>query len=782
METPIRILHLEDVAKDAELIQETLHDDGLAFKASTVKTRAAFEAALQQGEIDLILADYNLPGFDGLSALALAKASHPAVPFIFVSGSIGEELAIEISKNGATDYVLKDRLARLGTVVRRARREALEKAERQKAEAALHASQEQIALVLQSVSIALYRADAKNPATLWISENIEQLCGFPTHRFMDGSGFWVSRIHAEDRNRILKEREALQSGNASNANIEYRWQCADGYYHWFLDRMTVIRNPDGTPREILGSWQDITENKKAEEALRASEAQLKEAQRLAHVGNWIWNVETDTVIWSEELYNIAGRNSSLPAPNYQEQRRIYTPASFTLLEKAVNRALELGESYELELEFVRPDGKKRWVYAHGEAKRNDSGRVFQLYGTAQDITEHKQAIEQRAELESQLRQAQKMEAVGQLAGGVAHDFNNLLCVINGRAQLILNRLPPGDPLCKPIELIYKTGERAANLTRQLLAFSRRQVLELKVLDLNAVINDLENMLRRLIREDIALTTVLDPALGRIKADPGQMEQVLVNLVVNARDAMSKGGTLTIETANAELSELNDASCRGHAGLKPGPYIMLAVSDTGCGMDDNVKAHLYEPFFTTKEPGKGTGLGLATVFGIVKQSLGNIYAESELGKGTTFKVYLPRTKQVRRAVSGPVPRLTTHGTETILVVEDDESVRDLTREILQSNGYTVRLACNGIEALSMCEKASHAIHLVISDVIMPKMSGTDLIARLRQIRPQIKVLFMSGYTDMMIDEKTFDLHTHFIQKPFTPASMSLKVRAVLDDAQ
>ena len=650
METPIRILHLEDVAKDAELIQEILQDEGLAFQASTVKTRAEFEAALQQGEIDLILADYNLPGFDGLSALALAKASHPAVPFIFVSGSIGEELAIEISKNGATDYVLKDRLARLGTVVRRARREALEKTQRQKAEAALRASQEH--------------------AQILLLQSEQQF-----------RGIFENSIQG----MIIHQDSIVRIANLAAARIF-------GYTD---------------PGQLVGVniWETVSEE--AQSALKASAATL-----------------------------LAGGT----APDHNEWQGI------------------------------RQDGTRIWL------KNSVSLTVWEnkpaICGFYIDIT-------QRQNMEAQLRQAQKMEAVGQLAGGVAHDFNNLLCVINGRAQMILNRLAADDPLRKNIDLIYKTGERAANLTRQLLAFSRRQVLELKVLDLNTVVNDLESMLRRLIREDIAFTTVLGPALGRIKADPGQMEQVLMNLVVNARDAMPTGGKLSVETANVELS---DVYCRGYAGLKPGPYIMLAVSDTGCGMDDNVKAHLFEPFFTTKEQGKGTGLGLATVYGIVKQSLGNIFAESELGKGTTFKVYLPRTELKRAALSGHYPSIESHGTETILVVEDDESVRDLTCEILQSYGYSVLLARCGIEALSMYEKKIHTIHLVVSDVILPKMSGTDLIVRLRQTQPKVKVLFMSGYTDQMVDEKTFDLNMHFIQKPFTPKSMSLKVRAVLDDAQ
>ena len=387
-----------------------------------------------------------------------------------------------------------------------------------------------------------------------------------------------------------------------------------------------------------------------------------------------------------------------------------------------------------------------------------------------DISEHRS-------LETKLRQAQKMEGIGQLAGGIAHDFNNLLTVINGRSQLVIDRFKPGDKTRSDLELIYKAGERAASLTRQLLAFSRQQVLEPVVLDLNALSADMEKMLRRLVPENIGFSTVFDPALKRVKADPGQLEQVILNLVVNARDAMPNGGKLTIETANAEL---NEEYCRTHADVNSGHYVMLAVSDCGHGMDAATKNRIFEPFFTTKPQGKGTGLGLSTVFGIVKQSNGHIEVYSEVGRGSTFKVYLPQTYEKLVAAATESQSLAPVAHAVILVVEDEEGVRELVRDLLEANGYTVFVAQNGKEALSICSLQKAAINLVVTDVVMPEMGGPELAEHLKKSRPAIKVLFMSGYADhAIVHNGTLAAGASFIQKPFTLPNFARKVREVLE---
>ncbi|OGP95557.1 MAG: hypothetical protein A2157_16500 [Deltaproteobacteria bacterium RBG_16_47_11] len=397
---------------------------------------------------------------------------------------------------------------------------------------------------------------------------------------------------------------------------------------------------------------------------------------------------------------------------------------------------------------------------------------------AQLFNEHKQAEKEKRSLEEQLRQSQKMEAIGQLAGGVAHDFNNLLTVIKGYSQLSLIDLKTDNPLKGNIEEIEKASERAVDLTRQLLAFSRRQVMELKVIDLSTILQNLEKMLRRVIGEDIELIIKLHGDLGKVKVDPGQIEQVILNLAVNAKDAMPNGGNLTIEITNEELDE--EYACK-HVAIKSGPYVRLSVSDTGCGMTPEVRERVFEPFFTTKEKGKGTGLGLSTVYGIVKQSGGNIWVYSEPGHGTTFKINLPRVDEpVDVLGQGVTGEELPWGNETILVVEDEEGVRKLAVRILQRQGYKVLEASDGGEASILCDQHGGTIHLLLTDVVLPAMSGRKFAENLLSMRPEMRVLYMSGYTDNAIAAHgVLEEGLNYIQKPFTVGRLLRKVREVLD---
>jgi len=520
VKTPLRLLHLEDDPVDAELITTTLMEGNIPCQTQLVDTRQAFVAALKEGRMDLILADYSIPGFDGMTALTLARQHCPDVPFLFVSATIGEELAIDAMHQGATDYVLKQRLGRLVPSVQRALRELDDRAER----------------------------------------------------------------------------------------------------------------------------------KRAEEALRQSEKQF--------------------------------------------------------------------------------------------------------------------------------RHSQKMEAVGRLAGGIAHDFNNLLTVIMGYSQVLLKELGPQHPLRGKTEETLKAGEKAATLIRQLLTFSSKQSLDPKILSLNTAVTSLESLLRRLIGEDIQLVTKLDPTNGRLRADQAQLEQVLANLVVNARDAMPKGGTLTIETAQVELTR---SPVYQVTPLPPGNYVRLSVSDTGCGMDRKTQSHIFEPFFTTKEEGKGTGLGLSTVFGIVTQSGGAIDVTSRVGHGTRFDLYFPSVESdiLTTAPTQPLGQ-TQKGTETILLVEDEPSVRMLIRDELRKLGYRVIEAKNGVEACLLATQQTGSLQLLLTDVVMPGMGGRELAQHLSVIKPDLRTLFISGYMDdvgIMAGQE--EGTSSFLQKPFTPEVLARAVRTLLD---
>jgi PAS domain S-box-containing protein len=447
---------------------------------------------------------------------------------------------------------------------------------------------------------------------------------------------------------------------------------------------------------------------------------------------------------------------------------------------AREETVEKGASPRVEYRFRRKDGEWRILESTISPVRNHRGKIEQIVVVSRDITERKHAEQLLRQRDEQLRQAQKMEAVGRLSGGIAHDFNNLLGVIIGYSESIEQRLASNDPLRKSAEEIRKAGERAASLTHQLLAFSRQQVLQPQVLDLNALVSDMGKMLRRLIGMHIELTTNLAPQLGRVKGDQSQVEQVIVNLVVNARDAMPEGGQLLIETSNLNVNETLASSL---PFLYPGPYVLLRVTDTGVGMDANTRRHIFEPFFTTKGPGKGTGLGLATVYGVVKQSGGGVIVESEPGKGSTFQIFLPQTMELSVA---PTPDQTpangSKGTGTILLVEDEEALLNLTAERLTESGYTVLPARDGVQALELARSFPGPIHLLLTDVVMPRMGGLALARSLSELRPEIHILFMTGHAEReAVFHETLQAGAESIQKPFSHETLVRQVRQALETA-
>jgi len=642
MKSPLHILHLEDDPNDAALVQSTLEAGHITCATTCVQNRADFVAALERGGFDLILSDFSIPAFDGLSAMAIVRARWPELPVILVSGTLGEERAIDALKGGATDYVLKTHLTRLVPAVRRAMQEVAEHFESRRVEEKLRETEQRLRIVFDEspLGIALVGVDGRSVLT---NAALQKMLGYTDEE--------------------------------------------------------LIRMP----------FADFT--------------------------------HPDDRSTDQELY-----------------RQLIQGAR---------------KSYQIEKRYIRKDGQMVPARLSVSVAREVEGRVEYAIGMVENITEHRI-------LEAQVIEAQKMEVLGQLAGGVAHDFNNILGVIIGYSDMITSELGLDSPLRHYTEEIKHASERAAGLTRQLLVFSRKQTVQLIVLDLNDVVKALDKMLRRLIDEHIEMTVVPVKKIGRIKADSGYIGQVLMNLVVNARDAMPNGGKLTIATNNVTLDE--NHACK-HPGTIPGDYVMLSVSDTGTGMTDEVKARLFKAFFTTKSLGKGTGLGLATCRTIVQQSGGHIDVCSELGKGTTFKIYFPRVEQPLDVVDNPIPAgPSPRGTETLLVVEDEPSVRHLARSVLEAQGYEVLSAPNGQDALRVAqEHRGSPIRLVVTDVIMPLMGGKVMAEWLKTSYPNLKILFTSGYTDDAIAQHgVLEPGVAFLPKPYTPAALTRKVRAMLDN--
>jgi PAS domain S-box-containing protein len=652
-----------------------------------------------------------------------------------------------------------------------------ELADRKRAEEALQDEREKLETVTQNIGAGL-AIISKDYRTLWANKVLKDLFGD-----VEGKTCYSTYNQRAEICLGCGVREVFERG-AEIIPHEQVGKDVDGNTIWSEIIATPVKDKDGNITAALELVIPITERKKAEKALRESEERYRLLAENATDVIWTADMGLNVTYVSPSVYRTRGYTpEEIMAMELTEQ---LTPDSIAFANQVLSEELavearedkDLKRSRKLELEFTRKDGSTYWSEVNLTFIRDPEGKAVGLLGVSRDIAERKRAEREMMALQEQLRQSQKMEAIGRLAGGIAHDFNNLLTIIKGYSQLSLVDLKEDDPLRTNIEGIKNAADRAADLTRQLLAFGRRQIMEMKVLDLNTILRNLEKMLRRLIGEDIELTISSGDDLGRVKVDPGQIEQVIMNLAVNARDAMLRGGKLTIEIANMVLDE--EYACK-HVAVKPGHYVMLSVSDTGIGMTPEVRERVFEPFFTTKEKGKGTGLGLSTVYGIVKQSGGNIWVYSEFGRGTTFKIYLPQVDEPlerlgRRVEVNEIPR----GTETILLVEDEEEVRNLAMRFLESRGYKVLEASQGLEAFLIAEEYEGIIHLLMTDVVMPKLSGRELADRIAEIRPEIKVLFMSGYADhAIVHHGVLEEGMNYLQKPFTLDGLAKKVREVLN---
>jgi PAS domain S-box-containing protein len=638
---------------------------------------------------------------------------------------------------------------------------------RKQAEEALAAHLEFLRLLLDTIPDPIFFKDPQG-AYLGCNKAFEDFLGVTRQEIVGKSVYDLSpREQADEYHRM--DLEAFQV--AGPQVYESRVQAADGTRRHVVFHKATFPEPTGGVGGLVGIIMDITGLKQAEAELRESEQRFRLMAETIQDVFWIATRRIGkTVYVSPGFEYIWGRTREALYRNPKLFLETVHPEDRERVRTEIIAAREGSIPWDHEYRIIRPDGTARWIQNRGFPVRDDQGRVILFTGVATDITEHKA-------LEGQLLQAQKMEAVGRLAGGVAHDFNNLLMAITGYGELMRAKVLRDDPLYGHLENILKAGDRAAALTQQLLTFSRQQVIQPQVIDLSRVVLDLESMLRRLIGEDLHLEVVTDRSPAVVKADPGQMGQIIMNLVVNARDAMPQGGRLTLKISAVDLTE----SCNSRFGpAPPGAYVILVAQDTGVGMDEDTQAHVFEPFFTTKEPGKGTGLGLSTVYGIVKQSGGYLDLESSPGAGSAFTIYLPRLEAVVEPSKAKIPITDSfQGDETILLVEDEDMLRGLLAKFLRLYGYTVLEARHGGEALLACERHPGPIHLMVTDVVMPQMSGRELADRLTPLRPDMKVLYMSGYTeDALVQHGVADLSVAFLQKPFRPIELARRVYAVL----
>jgi PAS domain S-box-containing protein len=750
MEKTLRILVVDDNPDDRVLIERELSREFPRVQVTEVADAQAQTLALAGEPQDLAITDYQLGWSNGLAILRDLKARWPHCPVVMFTGTGSEEIAVEAMKNGLDDYVLKTprHYIRLVASVNKALK-------RTKERLALLAAEDRYSRLFKNAPIGLYRIAAQgeiveaNPALV-------HLLGYPDRRTLLAAKLEEFYVDPVDKQRWGDQMQ--HRGEVQGFELQIRQR--DGSVIWTRNNARAIRDKEGKIGGYEGSLEDVTPYRQAIEAFQVLVNSAPMGIFILLDGNFkMVNPGFEKICGYSEEELIGTDSLQLVSPDFREEVRQNTI-----------RMLK-GESHlPFEFPIITKSGESKFVVEQLISTLYQAQRA--ALGYFLDISEHKS-------LESQFLQAQKMEAVGRLAGGVAHDFNNMLNVIIGYGDLMNQELHQHDPLVRYLTEIMKAADRAASLTRQLLAFSQKQISQPQVLNLNDKIRAIQKMLERLISEDIEMAVVLAPSLGAVKADPTHIDQIIMNLVVNARDAMPQGGKLTLETANVSLDE---SYVQRHAYVTPGPYVMLAVSDNGQGMDTATQARIFEPFFTTKENGKGTGLGLSTVYGIVKQNGGYIQVYSEIGQGTTFKVYLPQVQEAVSEIPTAEPLAKElYGSETILVVEDEEMLGNLIYRSLKSYGYTVLVARHGGEALLLCERHPGPIHLLLTDVVMPQMSGIDLSDRLAPLLPDMKVLYMSGYTgNAVVHHGVLDPTVSFIQKPFSAQILVEKIRKILDD--
>ena len=760
----LRILILEDVPMDAELMEYELARSNIPFDARCVDTRDEFVRQLDDFQPHLILSDYTLPRFDGMAALSLARERAPAVPFLIVTGSVNEETAVGCMKAGATDYLLKSNLARIGPAIEAALARVESRLEKSRAEAALRRSEANLRAIFNTSLQAFVLVDPDgtiqtlNPTAV---EWAERIVGRPV---AEGDSI---------RQFIPDAHDGFEAAMAGEARmVERHIRGRDGVDCWYETTHAPVVDERGGIIGVCLNVRDVSERRRSEQALRESEARYRDL--FDNASDLVCTTGQDgTFLYANRAWYEAMGLDDAGLAGHRFLDLVHPDSRDRYLD-VVARA-EAGETLtHVELSLVTAAGTPITLEGNISCTAAD-GASAGIRGIYRDVTERKR-------VEEQLRRAERMQAAGRLAGGVAHEVNNMMTGVIGFSEFLLRSLDPEDERRAEVAEIIKAGTRAADVTRQLLAFTRQQYLRPEVLSVNALVQALEKMLRRVLGEDHALELDLGPEAGEIRADRAQLEQVLINLMLNARDAMDGRGRVTVSTRVADLDG-SYAQRHGGVGIPGGRYVQLAVGDTGRGMPPDVQTRIFEPFFTTKPTGHGTGLGLSTAYGVVKQSDGFIWVYSEPGLGSTFKIYLPRIGASRAAPAQSArPPAARRGSETILIVEDEEMVRALASRGLRDHGYTVIEARHGGEALQQLESRPMGVDLVISDVVMPEMGGRELGRRLTAIRPTLPILFMSGYTgEDVIQRGLLEPGAPFQQKPFAPDGLARKVREMLDAA-
>ncbi|MEP0814764.1 MAG: PAS domain-containing protein [bacterium] len=654
---------------------------------------------------------------------------------------------------------------------------------RKQAEEKLNENIERMRLIIKGSNVGLWDWDLRTNKVYYSPEWKSQI-GYEEHEISDSFDEWQSRVHPDDLEPTLKSFNDFIASQRPYNEVEFRFRHKDGSYRWIFSSSSFIYGDNDKPVRMIGTHLDITDRKNAEIALRESRVHLSNALRIAKVGHWEHDYINNVFRFTDEFYELMHTNAiemggyEIPPERYVEL--FMDPRDAHMVADEIKKAIETTDpnySARLEHRVKFADGTAGHVAVRFQVVKDEQGRTIKTIGANQDITERKLAEMEIAQLREEFAQAQKMESVGRLAGGVAHDMNNMLTIILGYSEMLMEALKQSSSeLYEQAGEIYKAGKRAQGIVRQLLAFSRKQVLQVNVFEINELISDFQKLLGRLIGEDIELKLMLGADAGKVEADPSQIEQVILNLAVNARDAMPTGGTLVIETASEHFDQ-------SYASMRPemnaGDYVCISVSDTGTGMDPDTASKIFEPFFTTKGLGMGTGLGLSTVYGIVKQHGGHIYVYSEPGIGTTFKVYLPKAGSPEVKSESAHEAAAGGGHETILIVEDDESVRRLAERFLGPAGYRV-LSAHDIETAKQLAQRAGQIHLLLTDVVMPGKGGRQVYEVLQAAIPELKVVYMSGYTDEIVSKHgILKKGVFFVQKPFTSQALLSKVREALD---